>query len=218
MNNNTTTDMDVTRLFRVRRTVLEMLSDRGFAVLNSDEDLNLSRENFETQFQASNYNRESLTMLRTKRDDDQEQIFVFFPDEERGKALGVAPISDKSERMEHDGVRRAILVLQTGLTPPAKNAIEKLSAGDRCVMEVFLENELLVNITRHELVPKHEVMTPEEKSRLLVRYKLKESQLPRIQKTDPVARYYGLNHGQVVKISRPSETAGRYVTYRFCVG
>lgn len=212
------TDQEISRLFRVRRTVLELLSDRGFAVLDTEEDLRQPPEVFKEHFVTANYNRESLTLLRQKRDDASDQIYVFFPDEVRNKLLGVKPISDKAERMEKDGVRRAIIILQTGLTPYAKSAVEKLSASDRCKMEVFLENELIVNITKHILVPKHEVLHDEAKRALLRRYKLKESQLPRIQKSDPIARYYGLAHGQVVKITRPSETAGRYVTYRLCVG
>ena len=36
-------------------------------------------------------------------------------------------------------------------------------------LEEFSESDLLVNITHHTLVPKHEVLTPEEKKALLER-------------------------------------------------
>ena len=110
-------------------------------------------------------------------------------------------------------VNRAILIVQEGITPFAKQGLAELS--HRFFIEQFLESELLVNITEHELVPRHVPLTPHEKTQLLNRYKCKQTQLPRIQVTDPIARYYGLARGTVVKIIRKSETSGAYVTYRF---
>ncbi len=113
------------------------------------------------------------------------------------------------------GVSNAIMVLKVDITPFAKQAVQEMSDSFR--MEHFKESELLVDITQHQLVPQHQVLTAAEKAELLKRYRLKDTQLPRIQPNDPIARYYGMKRGQVVKIIRPSETAGRYVTYRVCM-
>merc|ERR1712037_882068 len=92
------------------------------------------------------------------------------------------------------------IVVQQGMTPSAKQSL--VDMAPKYILEQFLESELLINITEHELVPEHVVMTQEEKQELLLRYKLKDNQLMRIQCGDPVARYFGLKRGQVVKIIR----------------
>jgi DNA-directed RNA polymerase I, II, and III subunit RPABC1 len=118
--------------------------------------------------------------------------------------------------MKDDNVHRAIIVVQQHLTPFARQSLLETERSKYHV-EQFHEQELLVNITEHVLVPQHQLLSDAEKRQLLDRYKVKEAQLPRIQLHDPVARYYGLKRGMVVRIIRPSETAGRYVTYRVCV-
>lgn len=105
--------------------------------------------------------------------------------------------------MRENNVKRAILVLQPNssstskaLSPQARRAIDGLAAHGY-IIEDFQEEELLINITEHVLVPKHIPMTDEEKIALLKNYRLSESQLPRIKIKDPIARYYGLQRGQV---------------------
>mgnify|MGYP002714332940 FL=1 len=139
-------------------------------------------------------------------------MFVFFPDEPK---IGIKTVKNYCQRMQEENITRAMIVVQQGMTPSAKQAL--VDMAPKYILEQFLESELLINITEHELVPQHIILNVEEKAELLARYKLKESQLMRIQASDPVARYYGLKRGQVVKIIRPSETAGRYISYRLVV-
>lgn len=186
-----------------------MLRDRNYVV--EEETLVMTKDGFREKF-GDDPRKDDVTMLSALKDDPTDTIFVFFPDEQK---VGVKTIKTFAERMRNEGVFRAIMVTQANLTPFAKQCLTEMAP--KYSIEVFQEQELLINITKHVLVPQHQVLTPAEKRTLLERYKVKDTQLPRIQFNDPVARYYGMQKGQVVRIVRPSETAGRYVTYRLCV-
>ena len=257
---------EMTKLWRIRKTVHQLLKDRKYLV--SAEELERSKDSFKEAFtpgEGLQFSRDNLTILAPKLDNPDElvrsgrrrpkgarspppslsatlaaltrpQVFVFFPDEEkvgvkrikvRGpasarrtprarRASAHAAPQEYAQRMRDEKVTRAIIVVQTHMTPFARQSLLETERTN-FRMEQFLEPELLVNITKHVLVPSHEVLDPAAKKQLLERYKVSDGQLPRIQITDPVARYYGLTRGQVVRIIRPSETAGRYVTYRLCV-
>ncbi|KAM3581871.1 DNA-directed RNA polymerases II 24 kDa polypeptide (RNA polymerase II subunit 5) [Umbelopsis sp. WA50703] len=202
---------EVARLWRVYQTIHQLVNDRGYLVSQSELEMDLDtfKENFA---RTAEVDRDQLTFLVQKKDDPADQLLVFFP---KDKSVGVKPIRKYVERMLTQNIPKGIIIFQQTMTSSANKVIQGMSA--KYQLESFQEAELLVNITRHVLVPIHIVLSQEEKLTLLKRYRLKETQLPRIQQTDPVARYYGLKRGQVVKIMRNSETSGRYVSYRLCL-
>ncbi|GAA6006132.1 hypothetical protein JCM11491_002042 [Sporobolomyces phaffii] len=202
---------ETSRLFRVNRTIHELVKDRQYQI--SDDEIKMNLDDFKQQYANGTdaLDKAKINFAASKEEPGQE-IYVFYADE---ASVGIKTMRKFIEILETQKISRGILIYKTSMTPSANKVITAMSA--QYSIEAFQESELLVNITHHVLVPKHEVMTAEEKKQLLLRYRLKDTQLPRIQLQDPVARYYGLKRGQVVKITRSSETAGRYVSYRLCL-
>nr|DAD43729.1 TPA_asm: hypothetical protein HUJ06_001959 [Nelumbo nucifera] len=120
---------EITRLFRIRRTVIQMLKDRGYLV--GDFELNMTRSQFVSKY-GENVKREDLVINKAKRNDSSDQIFVFFPEEQK---VGVKTMKTYTNRMKSENVFRAILVVQQNLTAFAKTCINEIAA--KFHLEVF---------------------------------------------------------------------------------
>lgn len=72
-------------------------------------------------------------------------------------------------------------------------------------------------ITEHELVPKHEILSKEEKEALLKNLNISEKQLPKIFDSDPVVEELGAKIGDVIKITRNSRVAEKSIYYRIVI-
>ena len=195
--------------FRVRKTTMEMLQDRGYVIPQSK--MNQTFEEFKEDIS------DGLFYLTVQKDNDEgilndNRIIVFFPNEDK---IAQEQINDYIKKLNDKNIFHCILVIKGKITPSAEKSLRELEST--LTIEVFHEKELFVNITKHVYVPKHEILTNDEKKDLLKKYKVKDFQLPKILKGDAISRYLGLKRGQVVKITRKSETAGKYITYRLCI-
>lgn len=208
---------ETTKLWRAFKTVKELVRDRGYNVGQAEVDIPL--EEFKTQFCTpdgtvirAKMNFQAVPMTETlEKFPHLGSIWVNFCDE---ASVGVKTMREFVILVASKHFSNALFIYQTSITPAAQRLIPSVAPA---VIETFQESDLVVNITKHVLVPKHIVLSDAEKKELLQKYRLKESQLPRIQGLDPVARYLGLKRGQVVKIIRRSETSGRYASYRICL-
>lgn len=198
------------KLWRIRATVLQLCHDREYLI--TQDELDQTLEDFKAQYNDTKPEKSELTILCAHNNDKNNKMFVFFADEPK---IGLQKIQMYLSKMKEEQVTNAIIIVQTGLTPSAKQALKDIAPAH--IIEYFLESEMLINITEHELVPQHIRLSTEEKEELFSRYKLKESQLIKLLSTDPIARYYGYKRGEVIKIIRKSETAGRYVAHRLVV-
>jgi len=83
--------------------------------------------------------------------------------------------------------------------------------------DIFLEKELMINIIDKVEIPQHVVLSTVDAERVLQAYNAIKRNMPKILSSDPVARYFRMQPGQVCKIIRPSETSGKVPYYRLVV-
>ena len=208
----------ITKLEKSRGVILQMLEDRGY---NVDEYKNYTVIEIDSMYKNTPTKvQKDLLPLDIICSKDSQKIIIKYVFNSKIKASNIESLI---EDMKEDGLIKdndsVLFILKDKISNEYlfDTQIDLIYNKLNIFIQVFWLDTLIINITHHELVPKHDIISNEEKMGLLSKYDInKLTQLPIIIKTDPIAKYLGMKRGDVCVIKRPSETSGVYIRYRYC--
>ncbi|KAH9589101.1 RNA polymerase [Trypanosoma melophagium] len=145
-------------------------------------------------------------------------LLVFFSG---SPTLNMSEVQEYREKAVQKNAKCMIVITGGKLSAAVRRGARELSGRLRTgtteevmAIQLFEEEALAYNIARHETVPPHVVLSPEETRTFLQSRRLTLAQLPRILDDDPMVAYLGLTRGSVVRIMRESKESGPYDMYR----
>jgi DNA-directed RNA polymerase subunit H (RpoH/RPB5) len=130
------------------------------------------------------------------------------------KISGLSKQSNVSEFLNKYQGRQKLLVIKS-ITPKLSSQIK----NNYVKSEVFVENELMINLIENILIPKYEILFPESEQykEFYDQYQCKKRNIPKLYIDDPMAKYYNLKKGDIVRVIRPSETTAESPFYRLVI-
>ena len=193
----------IQKMYNVYRTVLEMLRDRGYEIGNLDKFLgNYDIRGFIDHFSSIDEQSfpESLEGTFKK---EGSMIRIFFPRAKIDKGepkIGKDQIKPITEYIIMKEIPNSIIITQV---MPSPSALDDLNSSPSFNIQHFVYDELSFNVTKHFLVPKHTLLSPEEVDQLTQSTdKVQLDKLPTISTLDPISKYYGAIQGNVFSIDR----------------
>jgi DNA-directed RNA polymerase I, II, and III subunit RPABC1 len=210
-------------LYRSRQTLLQLLKVKGYNTTPYEK-----FGPFEIEMMSSN-DKENAMNMKLKREVPADSTIpstcmVVYAIPRVKNRLGnfLLKLLTDSETGEDviDSEKEEIIVITLEAIGDTFNAAALNQWAKRNLRIAFFDAHTLVsNPLEHVLVPLHEFVPEEEHAELLKKYNMKSKlNLPVIRfHEDIIGRILGLIPGSIVKITRPSPSAGEYVLYRVCV-
>jgi len=127
------------------------------------------------------------------------------------KTIGIAYVRDLRDLVEKTGADKGIMIGNGKYTYSAKSSAPKLK------VELIPSTLPVFDIFDHEIVSKAEIVSDEEKQKLVEKYHAQPYQFPWVKASDPVSIILGAEPGDVISIKSKSETAGTADSFRYVV-
>src|SRR3990172_8753576 len=159
--------LDSAKFFRVYCTVHEMMADRGYkpvtAVL-SEAEWNSKYLGYLAEVEWTNNIFDIIDdmILLFKKADTTALIYFHILESK----LCQNDMKVIQKILKEKEASRLILIVNTNATPKVSSILDILGAKT----QLFTENELNFNITKHQLVPRHEVVSAAERERVIKEY------------------------------------------------
>lgn len=208
--------MNLNRIIKSRPIILEMIKSRGY---NIDKYSNYSIKEIEVMINSmpSKISIE-LSPLDMSFNKDDGNLIVKYITNAKVRASNISSlIYEMVEEKLQSNDTLVLLVNDNVSSDSLTEIINNFQLKQKKFIQIFNIESLMFNITEHVLVPHHEIMNQTETANIMSKYNIQNLlQLPLILQSDPVAKFIGAKRGDIVKITKPSETAGEYVNYRLC--
>jgi DNA-directed RNA polymerase subunit H len=127
------------------------------------------------------------------------------------RTIGISYIRELRDLVEKTGAEKGAIITDGKYTYSAKANAPKMG------IELIPPTIPTFDIFKHNLVSPTEILTEEERERIIKFYHSEPHQFPWIKASDPVAIILGARPEDILRISAHSETAGTYVSYRYVI-
>lgn len=195
------------QIIDVKTTIVKMFINRGFIKLeNKDKYIKKLTE-------TENDDMEFILQLDTDKNYNTEiknkKVYIKIFDYKISSINKSSPIGEFISKYDKE---YKFLVVQD-ISTRAQDMIDSYQTQ----IEIFKFNKLQSDITEHDYVPLHVVLTKEEGEEVLEAYRARKKDMPLIRSNDVVAEYYNVKPGEIIKIFRPSPTTCETVAYRLVI-
>lgn len=213
---------------RSRPIILEMLNDRGYDISNYE---NTTNDNIKTLLSSHESNgftvKSEIGPLDIFVKNDKSKVLVKYRlDEKFKKAENLITqideifnsILDKNDCLIIMNISRIYNKAGSKSDRSDEEFVRQIYVSKGYFVQIFGLENFLFNVSKHQFVPKHSIVSKEEINKLMEEYNLKNiKNLPTIKWQDPQAKYIGLKPKMIVKIISFSAITGETVKYRLCI-
>ena len=198
-------------LYRAMRTLYEMMRDRGHPTLKDHDGHAQRRPSDVSAFIAAlptAARERQRWLLRIALRANKPKTCIVWSLQAK---VGVNVVRDYIKFAHTVKATSIILVHSTALTPFAKSFIR----DNPLSIQPFSLAELQYNVSRHETVPRHRMLTSAERREVMGRVNLRK--LPKLLSNDTIVRYYSFPRGAIVEITVPSSEGHSWLMHRIVV-